>query len=94
MTCYSCGKNVPYPRMENDSRYGRGWRCTCGWFNKKRSSGSASCQAPRRKGCPLCGSVNITATGNSRLIFNEFIYQTHCNDCNFYWYVDSLGRPT
>ena len=87
MICTSCGKNVAYPRMSNDSQHGFGWGCSCGWFNKsKKQRREKSCQAPRRKGCLVCGSTDL------RSFFSTYQY-VECLKCEFIWEVDGAGRP-
>jgi len=61
MKCKSCGRKVQFPQKTNSTRYGYGWECRCGWFNKlSRPKQQKKRSYTGGRGCPACGSRNIS----------------------------------
>ena len=89
MRCSKCGRDVNFPSKMTHSRYGYGWECRCGWFNKlsrtnKRTNNSRT-QYVRGRGCPACGSRDISQLYWERDNRDRIVSTMACHNCDHTW---------
>ncbi len=69
MKCQKCPNEVAHPRMSTEGYHGFGWRCRCGWFNKKPKQHKQRAKQAKTPGhrCPVCNSNRFWVTNSSTM---------------------------